>query len=777
MILVRILKRDLIRSRTAGAVVFSFIFLSAVLMAGGVQLALTISGAVSSFFEAAAVPDVVQLHAGELDREHLESWVRGQELVQKHQVVEMLTIDGDALYLSGSGTSEKNSVMDISLVRQNTEFDFLLDRDNRVYYPGPGEIGVPVYYAERDGIAVGDPVVIRTGDAQFQFTVGAIVRDAQMNPSIIHSKRFVLHGVEYETLREIIPEAEYLIGFVLNDPEQSNEFMSMYQDAGLPQGGPLVDKNLFVAFNALSDGVVAAVLIVLSLLLILIAMLCLRLTILASIEEDYQDIGVMKAIGMDRRVIRRLHMMKYLLIGVAAVTAGYLASYPLASIPAAQVAVYMGTPAPSPASYIAPAAGALLVLFILLLSCLVILRRINAVSAVSALRGEGGRERVRTVGVPGIRAFGAMNLNLVLGLRDVVQRVRLYLLLAVIFAFATFTIIVPVHFLSTMSSDEFVSYMGVGRSDIRIDLRQTDNMAARFEQVVSTLHSDTDVERFAPLVTSQFTHILPGGVTETLSVETGNIALFPVDYLEGAAPTRDDEIALSYLNAQDMDVEPGDTVVLFLNDVETELTVSGLYQDVTNGGRTAKGTFAHDPDNVVWYSVAVDLWEGVPIQEKAALYATAFAPARVTDLAGYLEQTLGTTIGRLTSVTRAAILVGLGISALITALFLNMLIRKDAGRNAILRSLGFTVAHLRSQYLATTLSVLAVGVMAGTLFANTLGQQVVSLLWSLMGAAQIRFVIDPFNAYVILPLLFAAVVAITTRAALSGINNTPGVIR
>jgi ABC-type antimicrobial peptide transport system permease subunit len=72
-----------------------------------------------------------------------------------------------------------------------------------------------------------------------------------------------------------------------------------------------------------------------------------------------------------------------------------------------------------------------------------------------------------------------------------------------------------------------------------------------------------------------------------------------------------------------------------------------------------------------------------------------------------------------------------------------MLITKDAAQIAIMRSLGFSLHNVRVQYLTRALLLLTIGLVLGTLFSNTLGQRLVSALWSFMGASQISFVIDP----------------------------------
>lgn len=777
MILLRILRRDLRRSGATMAVVLAFVMLSALLMASGASLLVMLTGAIEGLFDAARVPDVVQMHAGDIQADQISTWVASQPDVVEYQISEMISVDGGSLYLGGSQTAEEDSVMDISFVRQNDSFDLLLDGSNLPFSPDRGTVGVPLYFAERSGLALGDPVVIQAQDREMRFTVSAFVRDAQMNPSIVHSKRFVVHNSDYRALQEICPETEYLISFCLTDPDSTTRFISAYQDADLPQQGPIVDRNLFRTLNALSDGIVAVVVILVSLILMVIAILCLRFTILASIEEDYREIGVMKAVGMPIRHIRRIYVAKYLAVGAVAALVGYALSLPLTAVLARDIAAFLGSPPAGPLETAIPAVAAGLVFAIVVFSCLLILRRFRRISAVGALRSTGVKERIRTGRGSRLGRFRRIDVNVALGLRDATQRARLYGLLWCIFFFATFTIILPLHFLSTITSPSFISYMGIGRSDMRIDLRRTLDTEERFDALRTALATDPNVVRFAPLVTSQFTMIHSNGERETIAIETGDVSIFPLDYLHGGPPRETNEIALSYRNAEEMDLRVGDTLTLLIDGIETVMTVRGIYQDVTNGGRTAKARIPHTTEGALWYSFSVDFTSDTDLEAKTREYSTRFAPARVTDLAGYMEQTLGGTIAQLGVVTIVAALVGLGISALVTSLFLQMLMRKDAIRIAIMRSLGFTRLHIRRQYLTSVHIVLAAAVIGGTVFSNTAGQRLVSALWSYMGAAQIHFVIAPFKVYVMIPFLFSLVVTLTTRMSVSGIKASPGGIQ
>lgn len=771
MIIARILKKDLLRKKIITIVVFTFIFLSALLVASGVNLIVETTNSLNALFTRAKTPHLVQMHAGVIDQTALDRWTAADDRIQKQQTVEMITIDGTNLFLGGNQIPEENSIMDISFVKQNPSFDYLLNLENQIIRLSPGQVGIPLYYRQKRNIQVGDRIHLQTGSWTKELTVSAFVRDSQMNPSIVHSKRFLVHEDDFTAIREQFPDTEYLIEFRLVDPGQLSDFSKDYQASGLPQKGTTVDYGLFKTLNALTEGIVAGAVIVLSLLLMMVAVLCLRFTILATIEEDTKEIGVMKAIGIARRDIRRIYLAKYAVMGALAALLGYLASPYLNHVLSAKIMLYLGGAQKNILQRALPPLAVVLIYLLVLISCTIILRRFNRISAVEALR-TGNVNKTTKVRRFGLKNSRIPNINFVLGFRDIFQRFKQFRLLIFVFFICAAIILIPVHFLTTMESPTFISYMGIGRSDLRIDLRQSEHMTERFQSMVTYLAEDADVERFAPLVTSQFTLVQSDGSREAINVETGDFSMFPLDYVKGAAPANENEIALSILNARELEKHVGDNVVLLVKGQKKELTLSGIYQDITNGGRTAKARLPYDPESALWYSVSLDLKSPDLIDEKVSEYSETFYPARVTDLEGYVAQTLGSTIEQLREVTIVAVVVGLSVSILITSLFLNMVITKDADQIAVMRGIGFSLRDIRVQYLSRALIVLGMGIALGTLFANTLGQRLVSALWAMMGASQIRFVIDPVQSYVLLPLLLIIVVSITTLVSIKGIKES-----
>ena len=128
-------------------------------------------------------------------------------------------------------------------------------------------------------------------------------------------------------LKMHVGEPEYLIEFKLNENGDSNAVQTAYIEGGLPANGPTVGGQIFMIFNAMSDAAVAMVIILISVLLIMIASLCIRLTFLATIDEDLREIGVMKAIGISKKDIKKVYLNKYRVMSVAAGIIGYLLSF------------------------------------------------------------------------------------------------------------------------------------------------------------------------------------------------------------------------------------------------------------------------------------------------------------------------------------------------------------------------------------------------------------------------------------------------------------------
>ena len=95
-----------------------------------------------------------------------------------------------------------------------------------------------------------------------------------------------------------------------------------------------------------------------------------------------------------------------------------------------------------------------------------------------------------------------------------------------------------------------------------------------------------------PCLSPRFSEVrLDNGETGNLKVELGNHAVFPLQYTQGRLPVKENEIAISAMCADEMEKHVGNQITLLTFDGEKQLTVCGIYSDITNGGKTAKVGF------------------------------------------------------------------------------------------------------------------------------------------------------------------------------------------
>ena len=277
-----------------------------------------------------------------------------------------------------------------------------------------------------------------------------------------------------------VGELEYLIEFKLKENGDSQAVQTAYIEAGLPANGPTVGGKIFLIFNAMSDAAVAMVIILISILLIMIASLCIRLTFLATMDEDMREIGVMKAIGISKKDIKKVYLNKYRVMSVVAGIIGYLLSFAVVNLFNGNMRLYLSSDLTGTLKYGLSLIAPIFVYFMIVMYCKKVLKRIDKISAVEALRkgfNGAGKNRKYSFSLLKNKFFST---NIYMGIRDVFKRFKLYRLLFFIFIVCTFIVILPLNMYNTMNSPEFSTYMGIGKSDMRIDLRRTDTYYRRF---------------------------------------------------------------------------------------------------------------------------------------------------------------------------------------------------------------------------------------------------------------------------------------------------------
>lgn len=762
------IRNDITKNKWVTLITVIFIVAAAMLLSLASMLTLHLSGSIDALMTKAKTPHFLQMHAGELNTDRLTEFAQSQPEVDDFQVLEFL--QGDNTQIMMNGKTLANSVQDHGLVTQSQKFDYLLDLSGEVIHVSDGEMYVPINYMTDGSASVGDKVTFY----EKEFKIAGFLRDSQMNSLLASSKRLLVSENDYAEMkasgRVQIP-MQYLIEFRLKDLSSLGKFESDYIAAGLEANGPTITYSLFKMLNAISDGLMITMILLVSLLVVAIAMMCIRFTLLAKIEEEYREIGVMRALGLRYADIKKIYLVPYMAIASLGCGIGFALSFAFRGMLMQNITLYMGDSGNSSLSLFIGMVGVVILFLFIMMYVRLVLRRFRTISPTEALRYGNPQGKATVNRVVTLSRNKWFSTNVFLGIHDVFTRRKLYTTMLVVLILSTFMMVVPHHLYHTISSNNFISYMGIGKSDLRIDITQGQNASRRVVELDKALKQDPEVNKYAVFHTKVFPVKLHNGTQELIKIELGNHLLFPLNYAEGKAPAKENEISLSVLQAQELKVSVGDTLTLQVQGQDRAFNVSGIYSDITNGGKTAKAKFIDDSVQPIWSVIYASLQDQVLVSEKVKAYTAQFEFAKVTGIEEFKTGTFGSTIASARIASYVAVGIALMLTILVTLLFMKMLVMKDRYAIAVMKAIGFKRDDVMVQYLTRSIFVAVGAVIIGIFLANYIGTWIVGGILSSFGTSAFQFVIEPVSTYVIGPLFMMGAVLIATLLGASSINK------
>jgi len=752
----KIIRNDIAKSKLITMTLISFVTAAAMLISLAAILTVNLYGSLEALMTKAKTPHFMQMHSGDIDLKRLNAFATKQNNVSEYQLVKFLNIDGSK-FVFGNKTLE-NSVQDNGISTQNEKFDLLLDLEGNKIEVSDGEVYVPISYMKDINLKLGDTIII-AGKA---FTVKGFMRDSIMNASLSSSKRFLVSNNDFIQL-EKLGSVEYLIEFRLFDAAALGAFETAYASAGLEMNGPMVTYPLFKMLNSMADGMMIAIIILIALLVVTIAFMCIRFTLVAKIEEDYREIGVMKAIGLPITDIKKLYMAKYFAISAIGSTFGFFLALVFKHSLLANIRLYMGENEHSLLENLIAVIGIILVFIVVMAYVNRVLNQCRKISAAQALRYVTPQEKPTKKNRFLLSRNRLLNINVFIGIKDVLARKKLYSTMLTILIISVFMINVPQNLYHTISAKSFIHYMGIGNYDLRIQISGTaHNINDKLNKLMTKLNADHDISKISLLTTKNYKAMMKDGTEENIKIEIGDHSVFPIEYTKGSAPTNSYDIAISTIYADEMGLNVGDSISVFINNKQTTLIVTGIYSDITNGGKTAKAVFNDPSTNMMWSIISVKLINDLQIEKKVEEYSNAFPFAKTTDINRFVSQTFGSTIASIKVATYVAGAISIVIIILVILMFMKMLVSKDRYHISVLKAFGFTTLDLKVQYISRSIFILMMSLALGTLLANTLGEKVSSIVISSFGASTFKFVVNPLTVYIFSPLMIVIAVILST---------------
>lgn len=734
----KIIAKNLKENKIFNLINFLFLSLASFFLASALLLIINLFSSIEGLMADAKTPDYLQMHQGPLDLEALEDFASNSPYVKDFQVLNFLNMEGHKIEIKGQ--SQDMAVQDLAIVSQSDKFDFLLDLENKPILPSPGEIYLPLIYYKEKTAEISDPVKIAGKD----FTLKGFFRDSQMNSNLAGSKRILVHQDDFKELFKE-GENEYLIEFLLHDRKDTSDFERSFQERIKALNGPSISYVMFQMINGLNDGLMIAIFILLSLIILAISLLCIRFILLASMEEDFKDIAVMKALGIDSKDIQAIYLGQYAILSFFAMLTGYLFSFIFQKTFLKDILLYMGKSSSSVLSHLLAILGPIFLFILVLFYVHRKVALIGKISPVKALRdGQESLEKERKIDRR--KSIDLSKPVKRLALHDLVARRKLYRTIFIVVFLSSFLSFIPFKLYSSLSHKDFLYSLGMGDARMIIEYTGEEDLK---EKILQDLEEDEGIDKYGHYDLRNIPLKKEDGQKVNMKTSLGDHRLFPVRYKTGQEPKNEDDIAISEFYADELELKLGDYL---LTEDNKKLEIVGIYGDISNGGRTAKASFSSS-DPILKSSILVTMKNQDPIKEKIENLQRKYPASKIASVKEYLDQSFGPLIKQTKKASQLSLLLAIFIIALVTSLSGKLLLIKDRKENSLLKTIGFSSKEITKKYLLSYLYLVLLALVLGQVLSQVFAGPLVSLLTASFGISSFPIRNHWFLIAIIQPLL------------------------
>ena len=754
-------------------IVVIFIILSTAFLASGVNNLLITNSALSHFAEKSNLMDYLLVLYGEPD---IENWQKNSANVREIEREEFLILEGKELQI---GKKDYKMRSTFSLCKVPDTFNLLLDEnDVHIEKVNDGEIALSYAEALENELSVGDIITISSGEISKELKVAYITKDMVFGSSYMGWSRAAISDNDYDELAKYKDEKVQMYSFKTdNIKELSNEinqqnFSSVFQ---------LTQEN--VRFTYVLDMLIFAVLIVVAICLLLIAFTVLRFSIVFTLQEDYKEIGIMKAIGLGNRYIRRIYLIKYIFLSIIGTVIGAIVSIPFGNVFLETVRQQMALEE-NYISYFRSIICAVVTIIIILLFCYFATGKINKYTAMQAIRSGASGERFKRKSVLKLHKIKRMPAICYMAINDILSSMKSYGILLTVFTLGTILVILPANMANTLNSDSLIDFFSMINSDVFI----TDDENPSFyvgnekglQERLTTIEQESKEAGIEMKVHAEKSYngyiTLPNdnqGVPVYI-IQSLGIDAMGYKYMEGKAPMLDNEIAITPYMAKEIGVGIGDQVEVSIVNETKNYIITGIYQTVVNMGSQIR---LSEKVRVQESSLGGILsMQGVFVNrediDSQMLKLKELYPAYDIDTtAEFLDITIKTIRESVQELKLLILLVVIFVNCLITILMCKTLITKDIGNIAFLKSIGFGNKDIRIWQGLRILFLMIISLVLGGGLVMGLNKVVTSLTFGMMGAKDVETVVIVQEVYVLYPIILLCGTAIAIMIATMNVKK------
>lgn len=774
----RILKKDLKRKKTMNIILLLFVVLCSMFAAASINNIIAVVGGLDYYFEKAELGDYFIIERSTGGEDTISKILKHSENVSGYRTYNVVNASCDDLKTDSGKLMEFSNIAlicDINNTKQN-----FFGMDNEVITDvEKGKVYITGSVPKREGVKIGERFYVELGDTKLPFEVAGFAKDALLGSEMMGNPRLLINSADFETLTADETIHTYSCGHVYDiDTDNAAALESELNE----QNGMLFsgDRDL-IKMTYIMNMLVAAIILVVSAGLLIVSFVVLRFTIRFTIAEEFREIGVMKAIGLNNSSIRMLYLVKYLGITLAGAVIGYFGSVPFGNLLLKSVSENMVLGNDN--GMIIGVVCCIAVVLIIMLFGWSSTRRIEKLSAIDAVRSgqTGERFRKRSLLSLGKSKFGSTGF---LALNDVTSEPKQYGILTAVFAICTALVMILAVTANTLDSGSLLYLLSITESDVYM------NDSTRAMEIIAGAKTIRETED--EIVNILAENDMPGNVyLETwyklpVTAKNGSFQVnflncmdtktTDYDYTDGSAPIKPDEIAVTKQISEKLGAEIGDRVTVNIGGEEREFIITAYFQCFNNLGECAR--FHEDvsiPDSLITSSFAYQInFDDDPdkavIEERIEKLKDIFDNQNIFDTKGFVKDCMG--VGdMIAAVKNLVLMLSLIIIILLAVLMERSFISKERSEIALLKAVGFDSGSVILYHTMRFGITVIIAIVTASALLMPLTKLIIDPIFGMMGAIgniEYQFnVLEIFGAYPVIifcvTVLSAALTALYTK--------------
>lgn len=769
----RILKLDLKKRKLTNSLLLLFIILATIFSASGLNNIASIMNGTDYYFEKAGIGDYAII---------ADSQTNAKEILDREDTVESYKYENCIIAMKNN-LKYKGEALDIgtNIVFQSIDEAKLkiFDKDDKeITNVSEGEIYLSGRALEKSNIAVGEKLTIEVGDIKFKVKVVGKTKDALFGSEFMGLTRIMMNKNDYKKVYDATykEEGKGLRIFYVKSNNTKKLEQSLGNATAITFKGPVETLKLCYVM----DMIISFVVLVLSICLIIVALLILKFTMTFTINEEYREIGVMKAIGIKNKNIRSLYIIKYLCLGVTGAIIGFFLSIPLGNILIKSTTDNMVLGNSN--SLVINIVGAVLIVLVTILFAYIYTGKVKKASPVDAIRNGQTGERYKSKTIYKLKN-SHLRLNLYMALNDMLSAPKKFI--TIIFSlFICLTLVLGIVITTdTMKSKNLVSTFST-ESDVFFAPGNTssigDIIGSSKEEFENTLkfYENLFTENGMPCIVRlelQFSKnvIFKNKSYNIRTLQGLNTIESKYVYIEGIAPVKDNEIAITDIISKKIGAKIGDTLIIEDGNSKKEFIVTAYFQSLNGLGeviRIPNNTLIDFKDiaGTGWFQIDfTDKPSKEEIDKRIEKIKKLVDLDDVLDAAGMVTTNIGV-VPTMEAVQYLLLAITIVVIILVVLLMELSFVTDEKSQIALLKALGFKNIQIIKLHMYRFIVAAFITEVLAVILSIPITKLWCDQVFGIMGANDINYFINPIHIYLIYPgIVFVSTIIISGIAAMA----------